>query len=183
MSRGSGEVTTLACVSELLAALIGIVAGAIATGAVQTWHRSRDRKLASKVAARLILGDLYLAEHNVVRLLEAGKWPEQNMPTFERELETWETNRQALAAEVDATDWTRVATAYHDLIDLPGFAKAGQVLTGAELHTLGAVRKRLDQAGELVAEHAVPKRERARVMEEITRDNAAAKAERDASSG
>ena len=167
----------------MLAALIGIVAGAVATGAVQTWHRSRDRKLASKVAARLILGDLYVAEHAIGRIVEGGRWPMRNMPTFQRELETWGTHRQALAAGVDATDWTRVAAAYHDLIDLPDIAEAGRVLTGEELRSLGAVRSRLAEAAATVANHATPKRERARVLEEIGRDNAEVEAARRVSPG
>ncbi len=136
---------------------------------MQTWHKARDRKLAARVAARLILGDLYLAEHTVGRIVEGGRWPDQNMPTFERELEVWSANRHAFAAAVDATDWTLVASAYHDLVDLPAVADAGRQLTPDELRVLAAVRKRLDDAAEVAAKHAAPKRERDRVVKELTR--------------
>jgi hypothetical protein len=156
-------------VEELLAALIGIVAGAVATGGVQTWHKARDRKLAARVAARLILGDLYIAEHTVGRIVEGGHWPDRNMPTFESELDVWVENRQAFAAAVDATDWTLVAAAYKDLVDLPEVAEAGRGFTADELRALAAVRKRLDDAAEVAARHAAPERERDRVVRELTR--------------
>lgn len=70
---------------------------------------------------------------------------------------------------VDATDWTRVASAYHDLIDLPSVAEASRPLTPDELRMFAAVRKRLDKAAGVAAKHAAPKRERDRVVKELTR--------------
>lgn len=91
------------------------------------------------------------------------------MPTFERELGVWRANQQAFAAAVDATDWTLVACSYQDLVDLPEIAEASRPLTPDELRGLAAVRKRLDDAAEVAAKHAAPKRERDRVVRELTR--------------
>jgi hypothetical protein len=96
---------------------------------------------AARVAARLFLGDLYITEDTIGRIVQAARWPDRNMPTFEREFDTWRWHRQAFAAGVDATDWTLVASAYHDLIDLPEIAEAGRTLTADELRVLGEVRK------------------------------------------
>ena len=61
-----------------------------------------------------------------------------------------------------------MASAYQDLVDLPEVADAGRVLTADELRTLAAVGKRLDDAAEVVATMP-PKRERDRVVRELTR--------------
>lgn len=148
--------------------LIGIVVGAVASGLVQALLALHARRVAGRVAARLFLGDLFIAEHDVIRIINGGRWPDMNMPTFERALETWRAHREAFAASVDATDWTLVAVAYRDLMDLPGVADAGRTLTADELHILGAVRTRLDDAGKVASEHAAPKQQRARVVRELT---------------
>ena len=58
--------------TELIAALIGVVAGALASGAVQSWQQARDRALGARVAARVILGDLYAGEDDAKRVLRFG---------------------------------------------------------------------------------------------------------------
>ena len=91
-------------------------------------------------------------------------------PPSKRELDVWRENRQAFAAAVDATDWTLVASAYQDLVDLPGVADAGRMLMDDELRTLAAVGKRLDDAAEVVAQPCAREaRRRDRVVRELTR--------------
>lgn len=137
---------------------------------MQTWHKARDRRLAVRVAARLILGDLYIAEHAAGRITEGGQWPDRNMPTFARELDVWRENRQALAAAMDATDWTFVAAAYQDLVDLPEVAEGAPARTHKS-RVQRAVGKRLGDAAEVAAKHAALRRERDRVVRELTRSD------------
>jgi hypothetical protein len=153
-------------VSDVIVALAGVVAGALANGGIQTVQYAQDRKRAAKVAARLILGDLYIAEHGAANMIKHGYWPPMGLD-FDRELGTWNANREAFAAATDATDWTTVAVAYQDLEDLPAVATPGQPFTTREKTMLDAVRQRLAAAGEVAAKHAAPKRERSRVVKEL----------------
>jgi hypothetical protein len=57
-------------------------------------------------------------------------------------------------------------------VDLPSVAEVGRPLTGEERRVLGEVRKRLDEASTVAAEDAAPKRERERVIEELTKHSA-----------
>ena len=57
--------TALAKISDLTIALAGVVAGAPVTGGVQVLQRERERRLAGRVAARLVFGDLARAEHDI----------------------------------------------------------------------------------------------------------------------
>ena len=53
--------------SDAAVALIGVVAGALLTGGLQLLRDHLDRLRARKVAARVLLGDIYVTEHLIKR--------------------------------------------------------------------------------------------------------------------
>ncbi len=131
----------------------------------------RDRRLKRKVAARLILGDLYLAEGGADEVLRVGSWTniEWGDP-----IETWRESREPFAASVDAWEWTAVDNAFRIL---------GRVGTRSvrekDLHDghLGsAARRELEflneQAGKaraIVLPHVGSEKERAKLTQAIER--------------
>lgn len=86
--------------------VLGAVIGAAATGGIQTWVAFRQRRLDRKVAARAILGDLFMTEALVRGVLEYRQWP----MAFDggRPLETWREFRSSFAAAVSAGEWAHV---------------------------------------------------------------------------
>ena len=79
--------------------VFGAIVGALSTGGASLYAERRDRRLKRKVAARLILGDLYLAEGGADEVLRVGHWAniEWGDP-----VETWRESREPFAASVDA---------------------------------------------------------------------------------
>ena len=114
----------------------------------------------ARVAARLFVGDLARAEHDVKRIIEAGRWPDLNMPSYAREVETWEARRHEFAAMANVTQWTLVAVAFQDLLDLTAIARSGCELTPVEGRTLERVRQRVDDAYEIALHWAAPRWQR-----------------------
>ena len=150
--------------SELLIALTGIVAGALASGGLQTLQAVRERKMRVRVAARLLNGDLYLAEHSLKEIAERGKWPDKTEPDFSVLLDTWNSQREALAAGVNTTEWNDVAIACRALVDMPGARKPGEVLDPESVRTLGNVVRNLDRASTVTLRHSAGRRDRDRYV-------------------
>jgi hypothetical protein len=156
-------------VDQLLAALIGIVVGAGASGGVQAWLRWHDRRLAGRVAARLILGDLFLAETSVRQVIERRHWLGHDTDWCNRALAVWESQREAFAAAVSAADWTDVAIGYRDIADLRLIAAPSSPveIPPQQLATLLRVAERVDRASDVTAAYIAPKRERQRILKEM----------------
>ena len=57
--RPSGHCTGM---SDVALIVLGSVIGALATGGVAAWERRQDRLIDAMVAARVLLGDLYVLE-------------------------------------------------------------------------------------------------------------------------
>jgi hypothetical protein len=62
---------------EIVLIVIGAVIGAAATGGVQAWDAWRTRRLRRMVAARVILGDLFVTEQMLELVLERKAWPDR----------------------------------------------------------------------------------------------------------
>jgi hypothetical protein len=88
--------------------IIGVGVGAIVTGGVQTYSGWRTRKLAARVAARLLAGDLTYARGFGAEALERHDWP---APSLDRHLREWEAQRVPLASALSAADWFTVGGA------------------------------------------------------------------------
>ena len=151
--------------------VFGAIVGALSTGGASMFAELRDRRLERKVAARLILGDLYLAEGGADEVLRVGCWAniEWGDP-----IETWRESREPFAASVDACEWTAVDNAFRIL---------GRVGTRAvrekDLHNghLGSAARReleflseqVGKARAIVLPHVGSEKERAKLTQEIER--------------
>jgi hypothetical protein len=151
--------------------VFGAIVGALSTGGASMFAELRDRRLKRKVAARLILGDLYLAEGGADEVLRVGSWADIE---WGDPIETWRESREPFAASVDAWEWTVVDNAFRIL---------GRVGTRAvrekdmhDGHLGSAARRELEflseQAGKaraIVLPHVGSEEERAKLTEEIER--------------
>lgn len=155
--------------SPEIAAIIGVLAGAMANGGIQTFQHERERRVQARVAARLFTGDLARAERDVQRIIEGGRWPDMNMPTYSREVDVWTTQRVAFAAVVDVTDYTLVAVAYQALADLPAESKPGRALTFPERAMLDRVRRCIADAYEVTSHRSAPRLQRRRARKVLSR--------------
>lgn len=160
--------TLAATLSPELAALIGVAIGALLNGGLQTLQRERERRVQARVAARLFVGDLARAEHDVKRIIDARRWPDVNMPSYSREVEVWEARRHEFAAVTNVTQWTLVAVAFQDLVDLPAISRSGDELTPVERRTLEEVRQRVDDAYEIALHWAAPRWQRRGALRKLS---------------
>jgi hypothetical protein len=135
-------------------ALIGLGAliGALATGGVQFLAGRRQRKLDRKVAARVILGDLFLAQGLAEGVLEWGRWPEG----FEssRPLETWHQVRGSFGASVTGREWAEVDRVYRLLLQISLAAGIGDESVEEAKPLLVELRDRAQAARAIARMHA-----------------------------
>jgi hypothetical protein len=153
---------------EVVLVVIGAVIGAAATGGVQAWDASRNRRLQRLVAARVILGDLFITEAMLELVLKYQAWPDRL--DLDAPINTWRQFRADFAAGVKAWEWARVDSFYSSLHRTGLMIRRGEPCTNGDL---GVVRELLDTAQgarKVVAPHAVPsKKEGAEVIERLTK--------------
>jgi hypothetical protein len=144
--------------SELVAGLIGVVAGGLVTGAVELFQTWKDRQVKRRVAARLIAGDLMTAQQLVKLIVEKKRWPTSTV-SFDAEYETWVAQREAFAAAVSAYDWNMVASVYEHLLSLAEAAGRGQPFTDDDRSSLEKDAKRLAEAIKITIARSASRRE------------------------
>ncbi|HEY4809626.1 MAG TPA: hypothetical protein VIH71_01085 [Solirubrobacteraceae bacterium] len=151
--------------------VFGAIVGALSTGGASWYAELRDRRLKRKVAARLILGDLYLAEGGADEVLRVGSWAniEWGDP-----IETWRESREPFAASVDAWEWTAVDNAFRILGRIGARAvrekdrNHGHLSTAAR-RELGFLSEQAGKARAIVLPHVGSEKERVRLTKEIER--------------
>jgi hypothetical protein len=152
--------------------VFGAIVGALATGGVSFYATWRDRRLQRKVAARLILGDLYLAEGGADAVLRVGHWAniEWGDP-----IETWRESREPFAASVEAWEWTVVDNAFRILGRVGARAarekddRQGR-LSSAAKRELEALSEQARKAREIVLPHTANEKEMVKLASEIKRE-------------
>lgn len=97
--------------SNAAVALIGVVAGALVTGAVQSLAAFFERERGARVAARLLYLALAEADASMQAAKQLQEWnpPSTDWTGFGRE---WEAHRLALARVVNTNDFLSVAHAF-----------------------------------------------------------------------
>lgn len=151
--------------------VLGAVVGALSTGGVSFYAQWRDRRLSRKVAARLILGDLYLAQGGADTVLGVGHWAniEWGDP-----IETWRESREAFAASVEAWEWTVVDNAFRILGRVGARAlrekdQRSGTLSSAAKRELQFLSEQAGKAREIVLPHTGSEKELAKLTSEIKR--------------
>jgi hypothetical protein len=150
--------------SEVVVALIGVAAGALANGGVDTWAAWRDRVRRREVAARTIDGDLLVLDEGIRVVLEAGKWPDWF--NWTAPVDAWREVREAFVGEIAAWQWALVDGVYSNLARVAPRARGG-ALTQADRDVLEPLKQSAAQAHEIVLAHCAPVRELKRMAEEI----------------
>jgi len=113
-------------VSEALKVSIGVIAGALVTGGVQSAVAHWDRRVAARSAARLLYVHLYEARQAVRELSEARDW-DAMITDWEGFAGPWEKHNEALSRTLSADDFRVVALAFSCIASLArGKAKDGE---------------------------------------------------------
>jgi hypothetical protein len=132
--------------------ILGGVIGAAATGGIQTWIASRQKRLDRKVAARAILGDLFMTESLIRGVLEYRQWP----MAFDgsRPLETWKEIRRPFAAAVHGDEWAEADQGFGKLHQVVLASSLGDASAGPAKPLLADLLAMLSRAQEVVAQLA-----------------------------
>jgi hypothetical protein len=94
-------------VDESLIALIGVVTGAVLTGAVDQIAAARRRKREAQAAARVLVAELLRARRTIRNARAAKEWWEVNLSEND-----WPDYRDRLAVALSTDEFHRVAAAY-----------------------------------------------------------------------
>jgi hypothetical protein len=163
--------------SEIVAGLIGVIAGGLVTGAVGLFQTWQARRLKSRVAARLIVGDLLRAENSLEFLGPLSGWPEKPVD-FDTELAMWESQREAFAAKVSTYDWRMVSMTYPHLALLGSLCKPGQIYTKEDQRAIERAQQRVKVAARIARDHMGSRRDQRRYEERLEADRRRLRAER-----
>jgi len=156
-------------VTEAALIVLGSIVGAVATGGVSAWDAWRRRTAERRVAARLILGDLYVLEEACRIVLESGIWPDRVdiAEEFTRIDATWREQRAAFASGVSAGEWAQVDTVYNNLNRTAPQANRGDQCTKADLDSLSSLKGLVPAAQRIVLLKASSAREREAMVKEF----------------
>ena len=119
---------------------------------MQVWIGRKQLVLARKVAARVILGDLYLTEGLLKGVVEYKRWP--LVLDIARPLNAWREFRGAFAAAVSAAEWVQVDSIFSVLHQISLGATLGDESVEAALPTVNGLLERIPAAQQIVASHA-----------------------------
>lgn len=134
--------------SELVAALLGIVAGGLLTGAVDLYVAARERRTTARAAARLIYADRVQALNILGVALDADAWWTDPLDDMLR-ADHWTTYRDRLAGGIPAHDFTTIDGAFFQVVTLQNVrlngVEFGNVRTGVE-----EARAAMEDAGDRI---------------------------------
>jgi hypothetical protein len=167
--------------SEIVAGLIGVIAGGLVTGAVEVVQAHQDRSLRRRVAARLITADLDVAAKYVDRVREAEGWPDEPRP-FAGAWETWKAQREPFAIAVSVNDWHDIGSAFESLSEIERTARPGKPLNAHDEAMLAETADRLSDALQLAIQRSAPRREHRRMLRTANSRDAQAAAHESADS-
>lgn len=100
-----------------LIGFIGVIAGALTTGGVQLIVEHQNRRNDALSAGRLVWGALADADVTITKAAATGTWGHvgDEPGIFERHLQVWESQRQALARASNRADFHIIAAAFATL--------------------------------------------------------------------
>jgi hypothetical protein len=147
--------------------VLGAVIGAAATGGIQAWTGARQRRRERKVAARAILGDLFLTEGFLRGVLNYGQWP----VAFDgdRPLVTWKEFRGPFAAAVSGAEWAQVDRVFGLLHQITLAVSVGDASVEPARPLIADLLIKLEAAQNIVARHAADSEDQQRQIEDVLR--------------
>lgn len=151
-----------------------LLLGGLVTGGgallVARLETKRATQTEIKVAARVILGDLYVMEGACEVLLSTKIWPDRMdlNASFTQMLESWAAERAAFARGARAAEWARVDGVYSNGSRTFRRADPGEQCSPNDLASLEALEQMLPRAKEIVLLRAADEKERDALVEEFT---------------
>ena len=151
---------------EVALLVLGAVVGALSTGGVQAWDANRQRRDRRRVAARMILGDLYVLEAGIEVILEHSRWPDR----FDTQAitDTWREAREAFAGGVEAWEWALVDGLFSNYARTALMIRHGEPTTSNDEDVLRTLLAAIPRARDVVLEHSTSEDERERLMTELS---------------
>jgi hypothetical protein len=151
---------------EVVLVVAGAIVGAAAAGGVQAWDAWKRRRLQRMVAARVVLGDLYITEAMLEIVLKHGAWPDRL--DLGPPISTWLEFRADFAIGVKAWEWALVDSFYSSLHRTSLMVRVGEPCTSGDLAVATELLENAVAARKVAAPHAVPnERERRQVVEQL----------------
>jgi hypothetical protein len=152
---------------QLALIVLGAVVGALSTGGATAWDAWRQRRERRRVAARVVLGDLYVLEGALDVILEARRWPDRL--DLQAMVETWRGVREAFASGVAAWEWAVVDGVFSNLHRVGLMVRLSEPCTERDQDVVRDLRDRIPRAREVVLGQATSERERGQLVEQLTR--------------
>jgi hypothetical protein len=157
---------------ELLLVVLGAIVGALATGGVGAWDAWRQRQERRRVAARVILGDLFVLEAALEVILRSHRWPDRL--DLQAMVDTWRDVREAFALGVKAWEWALVDGVFSNLHRTALMVRLGEPCSHGDKDVLAELSGRIPRARDVVMEHSTFGRERDEVMKQLSSKGRAA---------
>jgi hypothetical protein len=153
--------------------------GALITGLFQVMMWSSDRAARRRIAARSVIGDIYVTEAAFKLLLERDEWFSFD---FGPMLGTWVDHRDDLARAVSMADWAEVDAFYSNLARTSALAKPFEKPTDGDRTAAEAQVAYAERAQKVVARQVTRWglrgwRERRQVIKRLSSQEAGAVAE------
>jgi hypothetical protein len=150
---------------EALLVVLGALVGALSTGGVAAWDSWRQRRERRRVAARVILGDLYALEAGLQEIVKVGRWPDRL--DLQAMIETWRGVREPFASGVAACDWALVHGIFTNLHRLWVGRRLGEPFFGSDEAIVSELLDRLPRTQRVVLTHAAAERERDELAKQL----------------
>jgi hypothetical protein len=139
---------------QIAIAVGGVIVGAIGAGLIQVLMRLWELRIGARVAARLVLGNAYVAEKIFELLQERKSWSGFD---FSASIQTWAEHRKDFAAAVSMADWADVDAFYDNLARTAAMDRpAGLLATPSDLDVAKQMVAYAEAAHMVAIEH-VPK--------------------------
>jgi hypothetical protein len=145
--------------------VILVLIGAIVAGAGRILLDQVDKKQKQRVAARVLLGDIVVAEEVFNLAIERKEW--SPLTEFGPTLEAWREYRADFAGATTAVEWTQVGAFYSNLERSARMVRPGQFCSEADLRVAASMVEYSKHAYAVAAKHvAGTEKERKEVLDQ-----------------
>ncbi len=149
----------------LLLVVLGALVGALSTGGVAAWDAWRQRQERRRVAARVILGDLYVLGDGLKVIMKVGRWPDRL--DLQAMIDTWRGVREPFASGVAAWEWALVDGVFSNLHRVSLMVRLGEPFSDDDRDVLAELLGRIPRAQAVVLTHATSEHERDEMAKQL----------------
>jgi hypothetical protein len=127
--------------------------------------RPGTHRATGAVAARVILGDLYVLGDGLEVIMKIGRWPDRF--DLQSMLDTWRGVREPFASAVDAWEWALVDGIFSNLHRLSLMVRLGESFSEDDHDVMADLLARIPRAQEVALTYATSERERDEIMTQL----------------